>query len=63
MHDPIALDYVVRVFGSKRVLLGTDYPFPMGDQDPVGFIRSLSSLSAEQQDDILGDNAARLFGL
>lgn len=54
---------MIRVVGSKRVLLGTDYPSPMGDQDPVGFIRSLSSLSIEEQDDILGNNAARLFEL
>lgn len=60
VHDATALRYIVEVMGAEHVLLGTDYPFEMGDSDPVGFIRS-SGLTDEQQSAILSENAARLF--
>jgi aminocarboxymuconate-semialdehyde decarboxylase len=31
VHDPLALETVVSVFGEDRVCLGTDYPFPLGE--------------------------------
>ena len=31
VHEPEALANVVRVFGSERVCLGSDYPFPLGE--------------------------------
>jgi aminocarboxymuconate-semialdehyde decarboxylase len=30
-HDPLMLDYVLKLVGSKRITLGSDYPFPLGD--------------------------------
>ena len=61
--NPIALDYLVRVFGADHVLLGTDYPFPMGDLDPQAFLASVETLTPDQRSAIAGGNAARLFGL
>ncbi len=63
VHNPIALDYLVRVFGADHVLLGTDYPFPMGDLDPQAFLASVETLTPDQRSAIAGGNAARLFGL
>jgi len=57
-----ALAYLVKVVGADRVLLGSDHPFWMGDPEPLRIVRE-SGLSADQQAAILGDNAARLFGL
>jgi aminocarboxymuconate-semialdehyde decarboxylase len=31
VHEPRALDTIVRTFGAERVCLGTDYPFPLGE--------------------------------
>ena len=61
VHAPIALDYLVRYFGAEKVLLGTDYPFPMGDQDPVAFVESVGFDDATV-DAIVGGNAQRLLG-
>lgn len=41
-------------------MLGTDYPFEMGDDDPVAFIKS-AGLTAEDTAAILSDTATRLF--
>ena len=62
VHDRLALEYIVRVFGADHVLAGTDYPFPMGDLDPVSFVGALD-LSDEDRAAILGGTAARLLGL
>ena len=44
-------------------MLGTDYPFDMGDREQVSWLRGLSFLSDGEKDGILGDNAATLFKL
>jgi aminocarboxymuconate-semialdehyde decarboxylase len=42
------------------VVLGTDYPFDMGHYDPATL---LGPFDETIQRSILGENAARLFGL
>ncbi|MBK8285629.1 MAG: amidohydrolase [Ahniella sp.] len=41
VHDPQALRYLLDVVGTDRVMLGTDYPFPLGEQEPGSGINSL----------------------
>lgn len=41
VHDPAALRYLLEVMGSDRVMLGTDYPFPLGEQSPGAVIAAL----------------------
>lgn len=36
VHDPAALRLAASVFGAEHILLGADWPFPMGGADPVG---------------------------
>lgn len=55
-----ALRYLVDIAGPDRVMMGTDYPFDMGETDPYGFITA-SDLSDEVKDKILGSNAGKLF--
>lgn len=38
VHDPGALDRAVEVFGADRVVLGSDWPFPMGTDDPASLV-------------------------
>ena len=40
-HDDRALSYLLDVVGDDRVMLGTDYPFPLGEQEPGRAIRCL----------------------
>ena len=63
VHDPEALTYLIRRLGAGQILLGTDYPFPMGDQDPVGLVNSLPGTSTAEVDMIIGGNAERLLGV
>lgn len=42
VHDPDALRFLVERVGSDRVVLGSDYPFPMGDPDPIATVRAAS---------------------
>jgi aminocarboxymuconate-semialdehyde decarboxylase len=57
------LRYLLDVVGSDRVVLGTDYPAPMMEADPVPWINGMRSLSAEEKEGILERNPARLLGL
>lgn len=40
-HDPVMLRYVLDMVGSKRVTLGSDYPFPLGDLEIGKFITEM----------------------
>jgi aminocarboxymuconate-semialdehyde decarboxylase len=42
-HDPRMLRVLCEVFGSDRVMLGSDYPFDMGDPHPVAQLAALPS--------------------
>ena len=61
-HDPHLLRALIEYVGEERVLLGSDYPFDMGDDDAVGSIRRLG-LTPDAEDMILHRNAARLFDM
>jgi aminocarboxymuconate-semialdehyde decarboxylase len=61
--DPGMLGHLIERFGADHVLLGTDYPYDMGVDDPVGFINRVNGLSPAERSDIMGKNAARLLGI
>ena len=61
VHDPAALGYLIHYLGPERILLGTDYPFEMGEADPVAFVRSVPGISENEVNAICGDNASELF--
>ena len=50
-HDPLLLEYVLKLQGSKRVTLGSDYPFPLGDLEIGAYIEEMD-LSEEAKADI-----------
>ena len=54
---------LIDLVGPEHVLMGTDYPFDMGEPDPVGRIHSVPGLSGDDRGKILGRTAARLLGL
>jgi len=63
VFDPGALRLLTEVMGTDRVMLGSDYPFPLGEQRVGALVREAGFLSAGQQEGILRGNAAAFFGL
>ena len=56
-----AVEMLVEEFGAEHVVLGSDYPFAIGDPDPVGTV-TRTRISDEAKARILGENAQTLFG-
>lgn len=63
VFDPRALQLLVDVMGEERVLLGSDYPFPLGEKRIGRLIESHPQMSDRARRRMLGENAAQLFGL
>jgi aminocarboxymuconate-semialdehyde decarboxylase len=63
LHDPAPLGFLVGHVGADHVLMGSDYPFPMGDPTPVETVGAIPGLSEEQRGLILGGNVTRILGL
>ena len=47
--DPGMLRHLIERFGADHVVLGTDYPYDMGVDDPVGFINKVTRLSRDRK--------------
>jgi aminocarboxymuconate-semialdehyde decarboxylase len=62
VYEPDALRKLVAKAGADRVLLGTDYPFDMGVEDPLERLRA-AGLEGDAEAAIRGGNAAALLGL
>ncbi|MEO8718744.1 MAG: amidohydrolase family protein, partial [Burkholderiales bacterium] len=58
-----ALRLLVEVMGEERVMLGSDYPFPLGEQRVGALIRDLQGLGANARGKLLVGNARRFLGL
>jgi aminocarboxymuconate-semialdehyde decarboxylase len=63
VFDPEMLGTLVRRWGPDHVLLGTDYPYDMGETDPLGLLARVEGLGDGERAMIKGGNAARLLGL
>jgi aminocarboxymuconate-semialdehyde decarboxylase len=57
------LDYLVRVVGADRILMGSDYCFPIGYERPVDVVTCHPTLTDDHKDAIAQTNAARLLKL
>jgi len=61
VFDPADLGWLISRYGADHVLLGTDYPYDMGENDPLGLVMSVDGLSDDERSRVLGGNAARLL--
>jgi aminocarboxymuconate-semialdehyde decarboxylase len=61
--DPEMLKRLIDRFGADHVVLGTDYPYDMGEEDPLGLVAQVKRLPKASRDLITGGNAARLLKL
>jgi len=59
-HSSMALEYLITNFGADRVLLGSDYPYDMGDPEPVGSLGA-AKINREQMNQVASANACKLL--
>src|SRR5262249_31373049 len=63
VHAPGALRFLIRLAGVRRIALGTDYPFPLGEAEPGALIRSLPELTDEERRWLVEGTAREFLGL
>ena len=61
-HSPQAIRHLLYVVGSERVVIGTDSPFDMGEEDPVGRLEAVPRLTQKEREDVSFRSALALFG-
>ena len=61
VFEPDQLEYLINKFGPNHILLGTDYPYDMGEDDPLGLVNKVKGLNEHDCSSICGGNAARLL--
>ncbi|MFV2088344.1 amidohydrolase family protein [Micromonospora sp. LOL_021] len=62
VFDPRALRLLVDTIGPDRVMLGSDHPYPLGEQPPGQVIRANPLLSDSEKAALLGGNAQTFLG-
>ncbi|MCB9853426.1 MAG: amidohydrolase [Phycisphaerales bacterium] len=59
VHDAEALKFLVNLMGVRNVAMGSDYPFPLGEQKPGGLIESVAEFTDEEKRALLSGTALR----
>lgn len=62
VHDPDMLRLLIKMMGPERIALGSDYPFPLGEEEPGRLIESLSDLPAATRQRMLAGTALEFLG-
>ena len=62
VFDPELVDTLAARVGADHLMIGTDYPFDMGETDPLALL-SHTNLTPDEIDLVAGENAARVFRL
>ena len=61
-HDPIAARHLINIAGAERVAIGTDHPFDMMPDDPMGMIDAIPELTASEREFVCELTARELLG-
>ena len=56
VHDQNMLNHIINMVGDDKVLMGSDYPFPLGELTPGELIKSMD-WSSNKKEKVLGSNA------
>lgn len=62
VHDEKALKYIIDVIGTDKICLGSDYPFPLGEDIPGLLIKSMN-LTDDEKSSMLHKSAITWLGL
>ena len=60
--NPQALRFLIDLVGAEHVVLGTDAPFDMSDEDPLTTISAIPNLASEERKAILSNTAHQFVG-
>ena len=63
VHDAGALRFLVDTVGADRIALGSDYPFPLGEDHPGRLIESVPEFDAATRERLLAGSALEFLGL
>lgn len=63
VHDARMLHYLIELVGEKRIALGSDYPFPLGEEIPGSLVESMNDLSENIKERILSGTAAEWLNI
>jgi aminocarboxymuconate-semialdehyde decarboxylase len=63
LHDDAAFQYLIARVGAGQVALGSDYPFPLRDPDPVKFINKNKYLNDDARHAVCWSTGAALLGI
>jgi aminocarboxymuconate-semialdehyde decarboxylase len=63
VFTPEQLAALVATFGADHVLMGTDYPYDMGEYDPLQHLDATAAVDAAARSAIAGGNAKKLFAI
>ncbi len=63
VFDPRALRLLVEVMGEDRVMLGSDYPFPLGEQRVGKLLRDMGELGEAARRKLMAQNALKFLGM
>jgi aminocarboxymuconate-semialdehyde decarboxylase len=61
LHSSRSLRMLLDLVGPGQVVMGSDYPFEMGEPDPVGAIAQVPGLTEEERHMVLAGNLTRLL--
>lgn len=61
VHDSAMLTYIVDLIGANRIALGSDYPFPLGENEPGKLVRN-SKFSENVKELLLSGSALEWIG-
>lgn len=62
VFDPLLVRLLIERYGASQIVVGSDYPFSMGEADPLGLLEK-SGLDAQTIAQITQANAKRFLGL
>ena len=63
VHSQESLEFLIDNVGAKQIALGTDYPFPLGENPPGKRIDQISSITNEQKERLLHGTALEWLDL
>jgi aminocarboxymuconate-semialdehyde decarboxylase len=63
VHDPDVLRHLIKLVGHERIALGSDYPFPLGEDRPGSMIEAMMDLHETTRKRLLAGTALEFLGL
>ncbi len=61
VHDELALKFLIDLIGEDNIVMGSDYPFPLGESEPGKLIESMAELNTTVKEKLLWKNAVEFL--